>query len=159
MNKFWTIVIASLIIIAGIILLAKISVNKPGVAPQSSTVNKVTDIPFDVFPREFPQNIPIEKGAQIVSNYNATSPEGALQATRVFASEKTVADNFDFYKKWLTQNDWKVISEINDPTQPESKTLVGLNDSGIINISIQKSITGAVSVVDISFVVNRSSGQ
>ena len=140
-----------ILVIVAVFLLSKIRVNAPSASPTPTPINKIDNFPASEYPKEFPREIPIEAGAVIVSNYNATAPDGRLQASRVFASAKTVQANFDLYKSWLPKNGW-TLSDEDDGLNPDRKSLLAQKGVGVLNISIVKSITGAVSVVDISYV-------
>lgn len=115
-------------------------------------VNKVEEVNPSVLPKTFPKDIPIEKDAKIINNYLATAPDGRTQATRTFASAKSVKDNFTLYKNYLTKNGWKILGRVDDATKPELKSLFASNSSGNLVINITKSQTDPKgSIVTVNF--------
>ena len=70
--------------------------------PETAVVKKM-DVDFSKLPEKFPTNIPIESGAKITQNYNATTPEGEFQATRSFVTTKTLAENIKIYSNILDE--------------------------------------------------------
>lgn len=83
--------------------------DKPLPAP---TEVKVMNVDFSQNPSNFPTNIPIEEGAKIVQNYNATTPTGLFSATRVFETNKSLADNYQLYKQFMESNGWEITSSV-----------------------------------------------
>lgn len=59
-------------------------------------------------PKDFPADIPLEAGAEIIFNFNATKANGEFQASREFISKKTVAENYAFYQNALKENGWDI---------------------------------------------------
>ena len=117
--------------------------------PQSENQNKPDkiikkDLAADEVPARFPAEVPIEQGAQITQNYEADPPDGTHQATRVFESAKTVAQNYKFYSDFLTKNEWEI------QTTLEDSNFAGLsaakNGTNLLVTISKNSITGAVSV-------------
>lgn len=76
---------------------------------------KKTNIDFSKFPEKFPSNVPIEAGSEITQNYNATTPDGRLQATRSFITKKSLVENIDLYTNFLKKDGWKTSVSNNDP--------------------------------------------
>lgn len=61
----------------------------------------------------FPKEITIEKGAVIISSYDIEL-ESVFKSTRYFESQKSVSENYDFYKNLLIKNKWQITSEFTD---------------------------------------------
>lgn len=118
-------------VVIGLIILAAIVVGvvyvlpklkKTSVAPANNAaevakpVAQKTEVPVDKTPDKFPTGIPIEAGADITQNYNATATDGRFQATRAFITKKTLAENLTIYKDWMNANGWTIGSSIDQPT-------------------------------------------
>lgn len=148
MKKSQIVLIVVAVLILGI--LAFVLFKKPYF---SRPINNITDIAQDRLPEKFPVNIPLEAGAKILKNYNAVSPQGRVQASRVFESTKPVAVNFDIYKNFVSQkpDDWKILYELNSSSQPDYKALFAKGIAGVLNITIRRGAQPGTSIVDISF--------
>lgn len=145
-KKFLGFGVVIVLVIIAIFWLIKVEVSSPVPTP---IPNKIENVPVGQAPREFPAQLPIESGAKIISNYNATSPDGRLQATRVFASTKSVQANYDLYNNYLTKNGWKILGVANDPVKPDQKAIFAQSSTGVLTVTMYKSTTG--STVDLSF--------
>ena len=117
--------------------------------PQSGNQNKSAgiikkDLAADEVSARFPAEVPIEQGAQITQNYEADTPDGTHQATRVFESAKTVAQNYKIYFNFFTAMGWNVANKLE---KEDSAFLMGRKGETLLLVTISKnSITGAVSV-------------
>jgi len=101
--------------------------------------NKVVNVPASQLPNDFPSIIPIEKGAVIVSNFNASAPNGQVQATRSFDSAKSVAENLRFYELYIltSRSGWIPISSVNDPSDPNHAAVYARDlKGGMLSITI-----------------------
>ena len=78
---------------------------------QSDIVKTEVDKTKD--PEKFPAGVPIEEGAVVTQNYNAEATDGRYQATKVFETQKTLADNFNIYRDYMRQNGWDIKSTVN----------------------------------------------
>lgn len=105
------------------------------------------DLAFNKNPEQFPTNIPIEEGAEITQNYNATTADGRLQATRAFITNKSLADNLKIYQDYFKTNDWKVIATVD---QDVYKMILGSKDNTQIQVSVNENSISKVKTVDIS---------
>jgi len=98
-------------------------------------------------PPELPTNLPMEKDVPLVRNEIIKVDGGKeIQNVRMYYSKKTVKQNFDIYKKYLTDNDWKIIFQQSDSNMA---TLLAekAGNLGTFSISISKnSITEDVTV-------------
>lgn len=70
-----------------------------------------------ILPSLFPQDIPIEAGAEVVENSRVFAEGGMKQATRTFESKKTMTNNYNLYLSYLQNNDWVVVNQKNDTEQ------------------------------------------
>lgn len=113
----------------------------------------VQNVPLYSFPNKFPVSVPVEEGAIVVSNYNATSPDGKIQATRTFESKKSVDENFGFYKKFIADRNsgWVFLNEVNNGNQPGHKALFAKSGFGTLSVNISARGAPAASLVEISF--------
>lgn len=91
-----------------------------------------TNVDFDKAPKGFPEGVPIEAGAKLTQNYNATSPDGRFQATRVFETAKTLDENLAIYSDYLKKQGWVVGSTLNDPTYKVISGTKGLQNMQIV---------------------------
>src|SRR3989338_2334245 len=149
-NKKWIGgAVAIILVIVAIAFLGKVKVNDPEPSPTPPPPNKIENVPVNQAPKGFPTQLPIESGAEITNNYNATSPDGRFQAARVFSSTKSVQANFDFYNNYLTKNNWKVLGVVNESARPDQRAIFAQHSTGLLNVTIYKSATG--STVDLSF--------
>lgn len=99
-------------------------------------------------PEKFPSDIPIEAGAVITQNYNATAPDGRFQATRVFETKKTLAENLTIYKDYLEEDNWKVASTVN---LENYKMVFGSKGKAQLQVSIDQNSESKVKTVSISY--------
>ncbi len=145
-------------IIFGVVVLAivvGIVMTRP--PEQAAPAATVQNLPAYSLPEKFPISVPMESGAKIVGNYNATSADGKIQATRTFESEKSVDDNFALYKSYVMdrQNGWTYLNEVNDPANAGHKAIFASGANGILNINISAGSVSGTSVVDISFLASK----
>ena len=142
-----------IIIVIGVLVLVSLAwiaaVKYPGGV---GAVNRITEIEKENLPQQFPVDVPLESGASVIRNYNAVSPEGRVQATRVFESLRSPQSNFDIYKKYFTQTSgWKILYELNSGTQPFYKAIFARGNDGVVNVTIRGGNDPLTSVVDVSF--------
>ncbi len=98
-----------------------------------SDLTKKTEVDSSEAPEKFPSDIPIEAGARITQNYNATTADGRFQATREFESTKTLAENLTLYRNYMTSEGWEVRSTVD---QENYKMLFGVKDNTNLQISM-----------------------
>ncbi len=96
----------------------------------------------------FPEDVPIENGAKITQNYNATSPDGRFQATRTFETTKTLDENFKIYLGYFEKNNWEINASLD---QENYKMIYAYKDRGFMQISMSSNAVSGIKVVDISF--------
>ena len=104
-------------------------------------------LPSTTLPPELPTNLPMEKDVPLVRNEIIKVDGGKeIQNVRMYYSKKTVKQNLDIYKKYLTDNSWKIIFQQSDSNMA---TLLAekAGNLGTFSISISKnSITEDVTV-------------
>lgn len=115
--------------------------------PQLAEVEKV-NVDYSQAPEKFPADIPIEPGAQITQNYNATSPDGRFQATRTFVTEAALATNLRLYTEYLTNNGWEIKATTDNPTY---KMVMGAKGNQSIQVSIDENKVTKIKTVSISY--------
>ena len=114
-------------------------------APREAVVHQVDK---SKLPERFPADIPLETGAKIEQNFNATQGD-RLQATRQFVSQKSVKENYDLYTQWLEQHGWKIAATLD---QPNLKAISATKGEDSIHVSINKNSLSAEVTADISYV-------
>lgn len=132
-----------------------------GIKPARQSTNQSKEKDFSVAKKEvaanqapsgFPSDVPIEAGATIIQNYEADVSDGRHQATRVFQSSKTVAQNYQLYLDFLTKNGWTVSNKSETET---IASLYAVKAGSELTVSITKnSVTGVVTV-DLSALVKK----
>ncbi len=105
------------------------------------------NIPVEQTPDKFPKDVPIEDGAVITQNYNATAVDGRFQATRTFETTKTLDANYKIYQDYMKNNDWEVKANVNTENY---KMLLGVNGTAQLQVSINENSVTKVKTVDIS---------
>jgi hypothetical protein len=149
-NRKLLIVLIALVVVAGIV--AVVWRRQPAPQPAGGGAT-VTHLPVIALPEAFPAGLPIEAGAKIVNNYNAVSTDGKrIQATRVFESAKTVAENAALYQAYVndTKNGWTIMNQSDGPAGSGQKFIFAKKGDGILNIGISpRQPLG--STVDLSF--------
>lgn len=157
-KKLLNLIIGGVVIIALIVLVAwYVFPSKPAQKGPVKPVNKIENIKSTELPKGVPSDLPLEKDAKVLSNYNATSPDGTkVQATRSFESAKTAQANFDLYKDYLAKNKWTILGEVNDPAKSKSLAIFAKKGEGILNITIAPGSTGKTSIVDLSYLVTKA---
>ncbi len=107
------------------------------------------DVTAGEIPRGMPSTVPMEDGAKILENSNTTTSNNALQATRIFESTKTLAENFAIYEKYLIDNNWSIVTRINDST---NKVLAGRSGPSTLQIGMDQDPQTKVVKVSIYYV-------
>lgn len=112
-----------------------------------------TDVSTDRDPDKFPTGIPIEAGANVTQNYNATAKDGRFQATKVFETNRSLAENSALYQDWMTDDGWDIRSTVD---QENYKMIFGVKgDYQQLQISIDNNETFNIRTVNISYTETR----
>jgi hypothetical protein len=82
--------------------------------PQTAEANKspLKQIETSKYPDYIPVNIPWEKDAIVLNNYEFSDKNGA-QYSRKYLSRKTLKENVAIYQKYLADNKWKITTDTN----------------------------------------------
>jgi hypothetical protein len=144
---------AVVIVFAVVVVVLRWNSKQPAEVPEVS----VQQLSVLQIPQGFPTQVPIEAGASIVQNYTATMKDGRVQGTRAFESAKSVKQNFDLYKAYLSAkgNGWTITSELNDTAAPNHLALFAKNAVGTLGVDISKSAVG-VTIVNVTFSIPKA---
>lgn len=148
-KKIVIILVLAVLIAAGAFYLLKTTRenNVRETALEASLVQK-TDVDFSKAPEKFPSDVPIESGARLTQNYNATTPDGKLQATRSFETTQSLDANLVKYTDFLKSNGWDIQATTNDPTY---KMVYGVKGVDSLLISIDENKVNKIKTVSISY--------
>lgn len=154
---FW--VLAILIAVAIIFALVKKLIETPKETPKEPVVAagiQKTEVDHSKLPDKFPADIPIEQGATVTQNYNSTIGDGLFQATRVFETKKSLAENFKLYQDVLTKNGY--IIGVNDTVdQPSAKAISARKGNTQVQITIEENQVSHIRTINISVTIGSSS--
>ena len=118
-------------------------------APPPLKVTK-SEVDASKLPSQFPANIPIESGAKITQNYNASAENGLYQATRAFESAKTLDENFKLYSDFVQRDGWKLLTGLN---QDKLKVIAAQKDKANLQITMSVNSQSGKNIVEISYTV------
>lgn len=115
--------------------------------PQVSLVND------QKIPKNFPANIPTGSATdKVVSNYEAVSPNGSIQATREFESSKAIAENFALYNNFFKKSGWDIYSSNN---QGEANSITAAKDLTTVQVLLFTNSESKKSSVRISATITK----
>lgn len=151
--------VVALIVIAALAYFAFSSKRKQSAEPvkKTTTLNKLEESRTNLvkkevnpsqLPDKFPSDIPLEAGAKIEQNFTQQAESGQFQATRVFATAKTLEENYNIYLNYMKSSGWTVISNINQETL---KSLTGKKGTALLQIDINQNTVTKVKTVDITY--------
>lgn len=142
----WVIVILVVVAILAIIgiALSKSKQNSQEEKPAEFKVQQ-TDVSNDQLPEKFPGDIPLETGAKVTQNYNATTTDGRFQATRTFESKKTLDDNMKIYTDYAKKAGWTLGTAIDQP-----KLKVVSANKGNMNLVVTINQSSGITTVNIT---------
>jgi hypothetical protein len=107
---------------------------------------QVEYLPHDQLPPNLPANLPLEADAPLQRTEIVRIKDKENQFVRRYYSQKTVAENYAIYEKYLTDNNWKIESKINQENLA-AFSATHPNQPGSLLITISKnSITQDVTV-------------
>jgi len=160
-KKIVIIIIVVLALVAGVVVWVSLvskdkQKNEPTIAniktktdeQQAPLKVKQNDVAVTELPKEFPSEIPMEKGAVISQNYNATAENGIFQATRVFETSLSLDHNFKIYSDFITKKDWKLVTSLN---QDNIKVLSASKGKGNLQITMSENSVTKVRTVELSY--------
>lgn len=148
-KKFAIILVLAILIAAGLFFYLKKSQDSrfEKKTTQTAKVEK-TNVDFSKTPERFPTNVPIENGARLTQNYNATSPGGNFQATRTFETTKALDFNLNLYTEFLKSDGWTVKATVNNPTY---KMVMGTKGEQSLQVSIDENKSNKIKTVSITY--------
>jgi len=103
-------------------------------------------------PDLFPKDMPIEKGAKVISNYNATIADGRYQGTKVFQTSNSVDENYALYENYFKTHGWTVSGGPALDQKIQAKILLATKDSFQAQVILGPDQTTKVNTVSISIV-------
>jgi len=116
--------------------------------------NVVRELPSDSKLDAFPADIPVPKSANVLRKFETTLPNGRVQLTQILSSPKSVEENYGFYSDWLgNSNSWKLVSKIDDASQPALKILFAQASGKTLNITVKTDSDPKLTVIDLSVVI------
>jgi hypothetical protein len=95
-----------------------------------------TAVPQTSLPPKFPEGIPIEKNAEILTNLHVTTPSGGFQSTRMFVTQESLDDNFTLYKQYFMSNNWVIASSSN--SDPKLKQISARKDDLLVQVVLNE---------------------
>lgn len=145
---FWTILGISVLLVLLIVLGGKPvrQTAKPSGEPAKFTVTK-QDMPQEELPKKFPVEFPLEEGAKVLQNYNATTNDGRRQATRMFETAKSLEENYRLYEDFFQENGWTILTTLD---QENLKALAASKDQEQLQVTLNLNPTTNISTVEIS---------
>ncbi len=74
---------------------------------------RILNVEGNGLPDGLPADLPTEKDANVERNFTAfAKSDTAKQGTQVFTSKKTIAENLEIYKKYFSENGWKITAQV-----------------------------------------------
>jgi hypothetical protein len=68
-------------------------------------------------PQQFPPELlPLEQGATLTENFNASTDDGRFQATRAYQTQQSLPEVIKAYQSLLAKNAWAIQSTLDQPT-------------------------------------------
>lgn len=119
---------------------------KPVYKPQLDVERQ--DLDTSQMPQGLPNDLPVESGAETISNYTAKSSVGLSQATREYRSTKSFEELEKTYRDYFTSKNWKV-----DPTY-KGKGNWGISAhlaKDLINVSLSSNGDTGTILVNITY--------
>lgn len=121
-------------------------------APQQEGITK-SDIPSDQVPSKIPANAPIENTPYVLHNYSVTTPEGQIQHTRTYQTEKTLAQNMKIFTDYLKAEKWEISNPID---QEDYKMVSGYKGNQNLQFEMNVEPVTGINTVTVSFTENLS---
>ncbi|HMQ01744.1 MAG TPA: hypothetical protein PKD79_01595 [Candidatus Doudnabacteria bacterium] len=118
------------------------------VTPQEDTTENATVtarmIPDNMLPQGFPDNFPVESGAEVKENVILNVDNQGDQATRTFTSSQSMTANYTLYSNYLRNNGWEIMTQINEANY---KMVLGKKGFQLLQVNINPSDVSGSSVV------------
>lgn len=110
---------------------------------------KQNDLPINITIPGWPAEIPMEKDAPILRNYQSAPPgaEGR-QITRMFRSAKTAKENYKIYDDFFKANGW---TEVSQNQSGDAASLAAEKDNNLLTAVIYQIPKANVSNVSLTF--------
>ena len=152
----WTVVA---VVILVFLFFFKFNVDRDSVSDLSpSPANKVEEFSADDSLSGFPteQDLPLPESSVVIRNYRATSPQGQIQLTKILESPRSVRENFNYFRNFLTdtETNWEILVEEIAEDNFSSAYILAKNQNGLLNIGISSDSNGSKSTIDLSFLLN-----
>jgi hypothetical protein len=114
MNKK-LLVVAIIVALGAVVAAGFYYLHKPTSTTNTSNTTKPfavekKDLPLTELPKGFPKELPAEKGATILSNYQAVTTDGRVQSTRVLTTKQTLEQVRNVYREFFKANGWAEVS-------------------------------------------------
>ncbi len=150
-KSLWLLLIVGAILIA-VVVLVTLKPKKEGAHQADINKDKQpkierTDIDATKIPDKIPASFPFEAGALITQNYTVVTDDGRSQATRVFETKKTLAENYTFYENYFKQNGWTIVSTLD---QPQLKSIAATKDKILAQVTITENSVNKTRSVDVT---------
>lgn len=143
-------------ILIGVVVLGLIGVGLYFLTDQYSPFNgktnkesgiTLTNVPISILPNNFPSNLPIETGAQLLENYEAVAPDNRKQSTQVYTTRKSLSENIKIYSDYMQKNGWQITSQEDKPTY---KMIYGSKAGSFMQIDLTEQSSPLVNTVGIN---------
>jgi hypothetical protein len=105
------------------------------------------DVSSSKLPDKFPADFPVEAGANITQNYQATTPDGRQQSTRTFETAKSLDDNLKIYQDYFKKNGWTVNSTQKGDNY---RSILASKGDLLIQVAIDENASSHVKTVNIT---------
>ncbi len=109
------------------------------------------DVDASRLPDGMPQDIPLEVGAKVLQNYNATTPDGRFQANRMFQTKLGLQENREIYVNYFKSKGWKISAEVSRPTNVVISAVKGAGE--FITVTVDENAIAKIRTVDIVYFV------
>jgi len=126
---------------------------------QPTPINRIMTVAAGDDLSGFPGSIelPLPASATIIKQYQATTPTGTVQVTKMLESSKSLDENISYFRNLFKDPKlgWKLISEIGPTTTPNHAALFASSAGGIMTVNLNYTPTAKKTVIDLSFVINK----
>lgn len=137
-------------LVVGLLAIATVVAIKQDAGPQTAQQQlevSQQNVEVTALPEGFPNNLPLEAEAKVTQNYNATTNDGRVQATRVFETSKTLDENYKIYSDYAKNNGWSLNTGID---QKDLKVITATKDGQVLQVTINLNTATQIKTVNIS---------